>query len=292
MTVTAVPPGLSYLDRIVVDVRRRLEERKRCSPLAMLQARLEVPSPEERSNEVRPSFLRAIAGPQVSLVAEVKRRSPSKGPLRPDLETGRLAREYAAGGAAAVSVLTEEDHFGGSLHDLQVAASAAGLPVLRKDFIVDPYQVWEARACGASAVLLIARLLSDDELSQLAQLAKALGLDVLLEVHDAREMERALRVPEVAIGINNRDLESFQVSLQTTLRLAGGVPVDRVLVAESGIRGREDVERVAQVGVNAVLVGETLLRHTDPAAAARALVFPPVPVGSRGSVPTGGEGCL
>jgi len=199
---------------------------------------------------------------------------------------GFLVDGYRSAGASALSVLTEEDHFGGSLRDLETAVCRVPLPVLRKDFIVEPYQVWEARVYGAAAVLLIARLLPQEALQELVWVASELGLDVLLEVHDASEMERALPVPGVVIGINNRDLATFTVSLETTLRLAPMVPADRLLVAESGIASREDVERVAQVGVDAVLVGEALLKCPDPAAAARDLIFPPVAVHHRSSQET------
>jgi indole-3-glycerol phosphate synthase len=280
-----LPSSPTYLDRIVADVRKRLDERKLRVPLSVLQGRVQA----DRGGDHRPSFAQALRRPQVSLIAEVKRRSPSKGALRPDLDVSRLVETYAAAGAAAVSVLTEEDHFGGSLADLKAAVSRVTLPVLRKDFIVDPYQVWETRAYGASAVLLIASLLSDQELWQLAEVAGELGLDVLLEVHDAAEVERAVALPGAVIGINNRDLRSFQVSLETTVRLARKVPGDRLLVAESGIGGRADVERVAQAGVDAVLVGEALLRETDPEQAARSLLVPPVPVVGRGVTATTGE---
>ncbi len=312
----------TYLDRIVADVRERLAERKRKLPLPLLEARVREelrrrpvgglsrgeagllvgragsrgegggrsqPQDREGSGPAAPilggtpSFADALRGPQVALIAEVKRRSPSRGPIRPDLDVGFLAEIYAGAGASALSVLTEEDHFGGSLRDLETAAGRVPLPVLRKDFVVEPYQVWEARACGAAAVLLIARLLPQGVLEELVWVAGELGLDVLLEVHDASELERALQVSGVAIGINNRDLASFVVSLETTLRLAPMVPADRLLVAESGITDRADVERLAQVGVDAVLVGEALLTSPDPAAAARDLLFPPVAVQHRGS---------
>lgn len=263
----------TYLDRIVPDVMRRVEERKQTLPEAAL-ARRERP-------EVRASFSSALQGPDVSLIAEVKRYSPSKGPIRPDLRVGDLVEMYEAAGAAAISVLTEEDHFGGSLRDLQEAAAHTSLPLLRKDFILDGYQVLEARAFGASAVLLIASLLDDGQLECLTGLAFDLGLDVLLEVHDAAEAQRALRVPGVVLGINNRDLRTFSVTLDTSIRLAATIPTGRLVVAESGIGHRDDVERLATSGVDAVLVGEGLLRHPDPGAAARSLVRPPVPVVQR-----------
>jgi indole-3-glycerol phosphate synthase len=214
----------------------------------------------------------------VSLIAEVKRASPSKGPIRPDLEVDQIVKAYKAAGARAISVLTEQDHFHGSLDDLRTAAASTRLPLLRKDFIVEAYQVHEARVFGASAVLLIAALLDDAELRCLSGLANDLGLDVLLEVHDATEMARALAVDGVIIGVNNRDLRTFAVSLETTERLAGYVPSGRLLVGESGIRDHSDVERLASFGVDAVLVGESIVRNADVGAAIEALMCPPVQV--------------
>jgi indole-3-glycerol phosphate synthase len=272
--------GRSYLDVIVPDVKRRLAERQlRTPPSAVKRMAAEVAAPGEPGG--RAKFARALRGPGVSVIAEVKRHSPSKGPIRPDLDPASLVSAYEAGGAAAVSVLTEESHFHGSLADLRTAAGATALPLLRKDFIGDPYQVYEARAFGASAILLIATLLDDRDLRDLAALAQDLGLDVLLEVHDADEMARALRVEGAVLGVNNRDLRTFEVSLDTSLRLAGLVPPDRVLVAESGIRGRADVERLASAGVDAVLVGESLLRQGEAAAAVAVLVRPPCVVARR-----------
>ncbi len=259
----------TYLDRIVPAVVRRIEERKARLTEARLAA---MPGPAGR-----PSFAAAVGAPGVSLIAEVKRASPSKGPIRPALDVGEIVQAYEANGARAVSVLTEEDHFRGSLDDLRSAAADTGLPLLRKDFIVDGYQIYEARVWGASAVLLIAALLSDDRLHDLTGLAFDLGLDVLLEVHDAAELARALSFDGVVIGVNNRDLRSFEVSLETTLELAGRVPAERLLVGESGIRGRTDAEMLAACGVDAVLVGETILRDADVGQAVRSLMDP-VPV--------------
>jgi indole-3-glycerol phosphate synthase len=266
-----MPPGsagqrASYLDAILPDVRRRLAERK----VLVSQAELARTRPTVR----RASFMQALHSPGVSVIAEVKRASPSRGGIRPDLDVASLVTAYQAGGAAAVSVLTEEDHFRGSLADLRTAAAVTRLPLLRKDFIVDPYQVHEARAFGASAILLIAALLDDRDLRSLAALAEDLGLDVLLEVHDAGEMARALAVDGTVIGINNRDLRTFEVSLDTSLRLAEAVPRGRLLVSESGIRNRADLETLAAVGVDAVLVGESLLREDDVVGAVSTLSRP------------------
>ncbi len=263
----------TYLDRIVPAVLRRLEERKRRVSQTELEA---LPGPGSR-----PSFADALRAPGVSLIAEVKRASPSKGPIRPDLDVGPIVKAYEASGARAVSVLTEQDHFKGSLDDLRAAAANTGLPLLRKDFIVDAYQIHEARAFGASAVLLIAALLDDEQVSRLAGLANDLGLDVLLEVHDAAELGRALSVDRVIIGVNNRDLRTFGVALDTTVRLAGLVAGDKLLVGESGIRNHDDVARLASCGVDAVLVGESILSSSDVGVAIAALMLPVPPVVAR-----------
>lgn len=263
----------TYLDRIVPAVLRRLEERKRLRPQPELAAMA--------GSGPRASFAAALAAPGVSLIAEAKRASPSKGPIRPDLEVGEIVGVYEAAGARAVSVLTEEDFFRGSLEDLREAADGTGLPLLRKDFILDEYQLHEARVFGASAVLLIAALLDDERLEGLARTARTLGLDVLLEVHDEAEMRRALSLDDVVIGVNNRDLRTFEVSLDTTVRLAGLVPGNRLLVGESGIRDHEDVVRLATHGVDAVLVGESILSAPDVGSAIGALMRPVPPVDSR-----------
>ena len=256
----------TYLDRIVPAVLRRLEERRHRLPEAEL-AGMAAAGP-------RPSFAEAVGAPGVSLIAEVKRASPSKGAIRPGLDVGQVVRTYETSGARAISVLTEQDHFRGSLDDLRAAAECTGLPLLRKDFVVDAYQIHEARVFGASAVLLIAALLADDHLHRLAGLAFDLGLDVLLEVHDAAETARALQVPGAVVGVNNRDLRTFDVSLDTTAALAGLVPRDRLLVGESGIGTHADVTRLAACGVDAVLVGESILRSADMGAAIRSLLDP------------------
>lgn len=262
----------SYLDAILPDVRRRLAERKSRVPQADVE-KMSAPG-------LRRSFAEALGAAGVSVIAEVKRFSPSKGAILPDLDVGSLVAAYEAGGAAAISVLTEGDHFGGSLADMHRAAASTGLPLLHKDFILDAYQVYEARAHGASAVLLIAAILDDPTMRALSALAANLGLDVLLEVHDEREIARALDVDRAVIGINNRDLRTFEVSLETSLRLAGLVPAGRLLVSESGIKDRGDLEELASAGVDAVLVGESLLRE-GTAAAVSALAHPALVVAPR-----------
>jgi len=271
----------TYLDRIVPLVRRGIEERKRLLPQTELEAM--VPP------DARPSFAAALSGPGVSLIAEVKRASPSKGTIRPDLDVGGIVETYERAGVAAVSVLTEEDYFLGSVDDLRTAVACTHLPVLRKDFIFDPYQVHEARVYGASALLLIAALLSDDELVSLTELAAGQGLEVLLEVHNAEEMSRALQIDGAIIGINNRDLRTFEVSLETTARLAGYVPPGRLLVAESGIWDRADVEALAPCGVDAVLVGESILRTANVEEAVLTLLGRASPVVGTGGAPARGN---
>lgn len=207
----------------------------------------------------------------VALIAEVKRRSPGAGAIRPGLDPVELARDYETGGAAALSVLTDRDYFGGSLSDLTAIREKVAIPLLRKDFTLVSEQVWEARGAGADAILLIVRILEDGPLRDLRLLAEDLGMTALVEVHDAREMERALTSGASVIGINNRDLRTFSTRLETTLDLLDGVPDPVLLVSESGIRTREDVERLAGAGVDAILVGESLLREEGPGAKAREL---------------------
>ncbi len=207
----------------------------------------------------------------VSLIAECKRRSPGAGLIRPDLEMETVSRLYEQGGAAALSVLTDAPYFGGSLEDLRVARETTNLPILRKDFTLDPLQILEARVAGADAVLLIVRILEDEVLQRLIVEAEALGMAALVEVHDERELKRALEVGAGIIGINNRDLATFTTDLDTTIRLLEGVPEDIFVVSESGIRVPEDVDRLGGVGVDAVLVGESLLRSPDPGVAAQEL---------------------
>lgn len=218
-----------------------------------------------------PAWAPAFAGAGVAVIAEVKRRSPSAGSIAPDLDPGRLARRYADGGAAAISVLTDAPFFGGSIEDLAVVRGCVRLPVLRKDFLIDPVQLYESRAAGASAVLLIVRALDPGRLRELSLLAAELGLARLVEVHTASELEAAVALAPDAIGVNSRDLDSFTVSLEEIAPLLSGIPEDIVAVAESGIADRHDVERVAEWGADAVLVGTALARAADPARAVAAL---------------------
>ena len=212
-----------------------------------------------------------IAAGQAGVIAEVKKASPSKGVMRPDFRPAEIARSYEACGAACLSVLTDVDFFQGADAYLQEARSACSLPVLRKDFTIDPYQVYEARVLGADCILLIVAALGDAALVELSELAAELGMDVLVEVHDGEELERALATPARLIGINNRNLRTFATTLDTTLELRSRVPAQRLLVTESGIVTREDVARMRGADVHAFLVGETFMRAEDPGAELRRL---------------------
>ena len=214
-----------------------------------------------------------IAQGDPAVIAEVKKASPSKGVIRPDFRPADIAVSYEFGGAVCLSVLTDVDFFQGADDYLRQARDACTLPVLRKDFTVDPYQVYEARALGADCILLIVAALDDGQLVDLSGLAMQLGMDVLVEVHDIDELERALQVPVPLVGINNRNLRTFEVSLDTTLAMKDAVPKDRLLVTESGIVVPEDVATMRDAGVNAFLVGETFMRAEEPGEALRQLFF-------------------
>jgi indole-3-glycerol phosphate synthase len=207
------------------------------------------------------------------VIAEIKRASPSRGLIRADFDPVRIAGSYASNGAACLSVLTDREFFGGSPDDLRAARSACALPVLRKDFMIDPYQVHEARSWGADCILLIVDAVPDGELDAMARLAKGLGMDVLVECHDAAQLERALGLPTTLVGVNNRDLRTFETRLETTLGLVSRVPPDRLLVAESGIGERGDVERLAKAGVGAYLVGSAFMAAEDPGKMLSGLFF-------------------
>jgi indole-3-glycerol phosphate synthase len=207
-----------------------------------------------------------IAAGQAAVIAEIKKASPSKGVMREDFRPADIAVSYEKGGAACLSVLTDKDFFQGSEEYLQQARAACALPVIRKDFIIDPYQVYEARAIGADCILLIVAALDDAQLTELAELATQLGMDVLVEVHDADELARALPLNLPLVGINNRNLRTFEVSLQTTLDMLAAIPADRIVVTESAIHTREDVALMRDHAVNAFLVGEAFMRAEDPGA--------------------------
>ncbi len=209
---------------------------------------------------------------QPALIAEIKKASPSKGLIRADFDPEDIARAYRRGGAAALSVLTDEHYFQGRTDFLPLARQASGLPVLRKDFIIDEYQIYESRALGADALLLIVAALEDERLADLLKLTRELGMDALVEVHTLPELGRAVEAGAELIGINNRDLSTFRTNLETTLQLASEVPKDRFLVSESGINSHEDVRRLGARGAGAVLVGEALMRQPDVELAARGLI--------------------
>ena len=259
------------LNTILARKAEEIAERSARVPLAELIARVGEASP------VR-GFAKAlherIATGDAAVIAEIKKASPSKGVIRPDFRPAEIAMSYEFGGAACLSVLTDVDFFPGADAYLRQAREACTLPVLRKDFTVDPYQVYEARVLGADCILLIVAALDDDQLVELSGLAMQLDMDVLVEVHDIDELERALQVPVPLIGINNRNLRTFEVSLEATLSMKGAVPRDRLLVTESGIVVAEDVARMRAAGVNAFLVGETFMRAEEPGDALRQLFFP------------------
>jgi indole-3-glycerol phosphate synthase len=256
---------VNVLERIVGATRDDVRRRQREVPLRDLERRLAERPPE------RP-FSEGLTRPGVSLIAEHKRRSPSAGELRAGSSVAEIVRAYERGGAAALSILTEAHHFGGSLRDLEEARSASELPILRKDFIVDPYQVYETAAAGADALLLIVAALDVRDLERLHAEARGLDLDVLVEGPDDEELSCALEVVDAdVIGINNRDLGDFSVDVQRTFELLVDVPAGKTVVSESGFHSRDQLDELERVGVDAVLVGETLMRAGDPEAACRAL---------------------
>jgi indole-3-glycerol phosphate synthase len=259
---------MNRLDPIIASTRRLVDERRARVP------EVELERAARARNDFRPFRDALVAGPGLSLIAEHKRRSPSAGTIREDLELEDVVRAYERGGASALSILTEPASFGGSLEDLRRARAVTGLPLLRKDFIVDPYQLVEATAAGADAILLIVAALEPHELSALHERAAELGLAALVEVHNARELDIAAEAAAQIIGINNRDLTTLEVDIRTTPRLAPLVPRGSVIVAESGFTERSELGELADAGVDAVLVGEALMRAADPEAACRALVAP------------------
>jgi indole-3-glycerol phosphate synthase len=256
------------LGRICAIKRAALERRRAELPLAELERRF----PDEPPRGFLGALRAEVEKRGLALIAEIKRASPSKGLIRADFDPAVLARASAAGGAACLSVLTEEDHFQGADEHLVAARAAAPLPCLRKDFTLEPYQVVEARAIGADCILLILAALDDRAARELMRLAGDLGLDVLVEVHDETELERALALDARLIGVNNRDLKTLEVDLAVTERLAALVPGDRLLVSESGLHGHDDLRRMAAAGARCFLVGESLMRQADVRAATAALL--------------------
>jgi indole-3-glycerol phosphate synthase len=252
---------MSILETILQSTRAEVEQRKLTAP------------PMPGATPARPAgrLRDTLSRPGIGVIAEIKRRSPSAGELRADVDVAAIAAAYEHGGASALSVLTEGPHFGGSLEDLRAARAACSLPVLRKDFIVDEFQLHEALAAGADAVLLIVAALTPEQLASLHAQANAIGLDALVEVHDERELETALAAGAKIVGVNNRDLRDFTVDLRRTFALLAQMPPETVVVSESGIGSAEQLRSLQAAGVSAVLVGESLMRAHDPAAALAAL---------------------
>lgn len=258
----------------VPDILARIVARKREEYAHATTLRPEL---ERRAAEMRlgrRGFRAGLVRRSPAIIAEIKKASPSKGVLREDFDPGKLAKDYERGGAAALSVLTDEPFFQGSLEHLAAARSAVGLPALRKDFTLDEYHVVEAAANGADAVLLIAAILDEKEIRTLRELSAGYGMAALVEVHSQREVRAAVAAGADIIGVNNRDLKTFEVTLETSLRLAEYIPAGVLKISESGIHSREDIRRLADAGFNAFLVGEHLLKSASPEAALRALVGP------------------
>jgi len=271
------------LERILAHKAGEVARRAAAEPLERLRARAAAAAP---ARGFAAALAREVAAGRPAVIAEIKRASPSRGLIRPDYEPADIARDYAAGGATCLSVLTDEAFFQGADAHLVAARAACPLPVLRKDFVIDAWQVWEARALGADCVLLIVAALDDARLAAFAGLAGELGMDALVEVHDAAELERALRVPGRLVGINNRDLRSFETRLETTLDLAPRVPADRLCITESGIHTAADVARMRGHGVHGFLVGEAFMRAPRPGEKLRELFFAAstgVAAGARGA---------
>lgn len=248
---------MALLDQLVESARAGVEQRSREVPIGELRDRL-----AERDRD-RP-FREALARPGISLICEFKRRSPSAGEIAPGRDLATQVAAYEAGGAAALSILTDRSHFDGGLEDLRVAREASGLPILRKDFIVDPYQLVESAAAGADAVLLIATVLTDERLGEFQAEAAGLDLDCLVEVHDEDDLVRALETGAEVIGINNRNLDTNEVDVGTTYELLTDVPTGKTVVSESGISRREELAELERIGVDGALIGETLMKSDDP----------------------------
>ena len=255
---------MTRLEELVGAARADLEHRREAMPIDALRSQLGTRS------GTRP-FSEALVRPGLSLIAEFKRRSPSAGEIRADAGVDAMVAAYERGGAAAISVLTDGPHFAGSLEDLRAAREASGLPILRKDFIVDPYQLYEAATSGADAVLLIVAALDDETLALLYEEARAVDLDCLVEVHDEADLERALAIDADVIGINNRDLRDLNVNVGLTPDLITDVPAGKTVVSESGYERRDQIEELERIGVDAVLVGEALMRAANPEGEVREL---------------------
>ncbi len=240
--------------------------------LQIADANAEALETEARLTPPPKAFLDVFRGPGIHIIAEIKRASPSKGLLNADIEPAALARTYASGGACAISVLTEEDHFLGSLSDLREVRSAVPLPILRKDFILEPFQIFEARLAGADSILLITSVLDEETLKAFIELSRDIAMEPLVEIHDEYELRTALNADAGLIGINNRDLRTFGTDLNVTVKLAGLIPNDRTIISESGIRTHQDISRLRDAGVHGFLIGETLVKSSDPEAALQELL--------------------
>ncbi len=272
MTLPTEPAAESdMLARICADTRAEVARRKAAKSLESIRAKAEAAAPTRGFGT---ALMHATAAGGLGLIAEIKKASPSGGLIRADFDPAALARAYHDGGATCLSVLTDVPHFQGSADDLRAAREAVALPVLRKDFILDPWQIYESRLMGADCILLIMAALNDQEAIELETLARALDMDVLAEVHSAAELQRALGLQTKLIGINNRNLKTLETNLDVTAELAPNVPPDRFLIGESGIRSHDDVARLTAIGVHCFLVGESLLRQSDVTAACRALLAP------------------
>lgn len=258
-----MPVECSILDKIIQTRRERLKSEMARRPLALFR---------DQTARSPGRLLRAVSAPGVNIIAEIKRASPSKGVIREDFDHVAIARAYAAAGAAAISVLTEQDFFQGSLRILKDVRAVTQLPILRKDFIIDPYQVYEAADAGADAFLLIASVLETAEIRDLILLGEELGLDALVEVHTAIELEKVLNCPVKLIGVNNRDLKNFNVDLSVSEKLAEASPPGVLLVSESGIENSDDISRLRACGYSAFLIGERLMRASSPGEALSALI--------------------
>ena len=255
---------MGMIEEMVAAAHEGVRQRQSEIPLDQLRGEL-------RARDRDRPFSEALVRPGLSLIAEFKRSSPSGGEIRGGAEVAETVQAYERGGAAALSVLTEERFFDGSLDDLRAARAASSLPILRKDFTVDQYQLYEAAVSGADAVLLVVAALDDDQLALLYEQTRALDLDALIEVHDAEQLERALELDADVLGINNRDLDDLSVDVATTYELMPDVPAGKAVVSESGIASREELDELERVGVDAVLIGEALMRAEDPEAMAREL---------------------
>ena len=255
----------TILDRIVEARRESIAHRKRVLPDVALKLAVGKTDPPR-------DFAAALSRPAINVIAELKKASPSRGVIREDYAPADLAPKLEGAGAAALSVLTEEDFFSGSLLDMKAARKEVNIPVLRKDFIIDPWQVWEARAAGADAFLLIVAILSGESLRELLELGRQLGMEPLVEVHSREEVGRALAAGARIMGVNNRDLRNFEVNLETSLELVEAIPEECIAVSESGLRTHDDLLKLRSAGFDAFLIGEHLMKEPDPAAPLRAFI--------------------